>query len=356
MARRQFSRRSWGEAAWGIAIVFLLVLAPGVFYTGGSGAGQGLLQAAEVDLDKLRQSAEKEGEVVWYESSPENEFAVVAAAFHKRYPKIKLDHLRLRAGDIATRTIAESQAGAPTADVATSGLEILMAIHDRGLLIKSDWKEIGIPPKLVATPYGLISMASIYCLGYNTKLVAEGDAPKSWEDLLEPKWKNRIGMWQKPSGIALLTPVWGAEKVLAFAQKLSAQNPKSFQSSFLLNDAMSAGEVSVGLTIYHSATGSIKKGAPLKVVFCDPTPYEPLCSAIPVKAKNPNAGKLFLTWLLSPEGAEVYERATNRGNPWIEGTEAHKLLVGKNLASFRPEQSEEFADISKKLEKILLTR
>jgi iron(III) transport system substrate-binding protein len=356
MARKHNTQTNTGKAIWSVVLGFLLYLILGYSLTTESGIRKNALDAAEADVNKLQQLAQDEGEVVWYESSPESQFAVVAAAFHNRYPKVKLDQVRLRGGDTGTRIIAESQADAPTADVATTGLEILMAIDERGFLMKSNWKELGISPKLIATPYALISMASIYCLDYNTKLVSALDAPKNWEDLLQPKWKNKIGIWQKPSALALLTPAWGEAKVITFAQKLAEQNPVSFQSSFPLNDAVAAGEISVGVTIYHSAAAAVKKGAPLKLVFCDPTPYEPLCSAIPTKAKHPNAAKLFMSWLLSPEGAEAYERATDRGNPWIAGTEANKLLSGKNLSTFRPEQSEDFSSISKKLEKILLTR
>lgn len=349
MKQKKIVRTMAGKAAWSVFGVLVLCLALICFLTSGS-------YAAQADLNKLQQLAQDEGEVVWYESSPDDQFAKIASAFHKRYPKIKLDHVRLRGGDTATRIIAESQANAPTADVATTGLEILMAVDQRGLLMRSDWKEIGLPQKLIATPYGLISMASIYCVVYNTKLVSAQDAPKNWDDVLSPKWKNKVGIWQKPAGLALSTPAWGEEKVLAFASKLAEQNPVVFQSTFPLNDAVAAGEILVGMTIYHTAMAAVKKGAPVKLVFCDPTPYEPLCSGIPTKAKHPNAAKVFVRWLLSLEGAEAYESATNRGNPWIEGTDTYKLLVGKNLSTFSPEQSQEFTDISKKLEKILLTR
>jgi iron(III) transport system substrate-binding protein len=356
MERRDRIQANTGKAVLGVVAAFLFCLTLGYSPTIRSGLERSVLYAAEPDLKKLQQSAEQEGEVVWYESSPESQFEVVANAFHKRYPKIKLEQVRLRAGDIGTRIIAESQANAPTADVATTGLEILSAVNERDLLVRSDWKEIDLSPELIATPFALISMASIYCLDYNTKLVSAADAPGNWEDLLQPKWKNKIGIWQKPSALALLTPAWGEEKVLAFAKKLAEQNPVSFQSSFPLNDAVAAGEVSVGITIYHSATDAVKKGAPLKLVFCSPVPYEPLCSSIPRKAKHPNGARLFTRWLLSPEGAEAYEKATSRGNPWIKGTEANTILSGKTLSTFKPEQSEDFASVSKKLENILLKR
>jgi len=348
MKKEKIVRTMAGKTIWSVFGVFGFCLALIFFFTSES-------WAAQPDLNKLQQLAEDEGEIVWYESSPDNQFAEIASAFHKRYPKIKLSHVRLRGADTGTRIIAESQADAPTADVATTGLDILMAVDERGLLMRPDWKEVGIPPKLIATPYGLISMASIYCLSYNTKLVSEQAVPKNWEDVLLPEWKSKVGIWQKPAGMALLTPVWKEEKVLAFARKLAEQKPVVFRSTFPLNDAVAAGEIVIGMTIYHTAMAAVKKGAPLKLVFCDPTPYEPLCSSIPTKAKHPNAAKLFMRWLLSLEGAEAYEKATNRGNPWIEGTEASKLLHGKNLSTFSPEQSQEFTDISKKIEKILLT-
>lgn len=341
----------------GVILASVAYLAFNYSFTGALGLGSNaVLAAPEITLEKVREAAYKEGQLIWYESSPEGQITKVMAAFNKKYPKIKFEHVRLRGADVGTRIIAESQANAPTADVATTGLEILLPLDERGLLIRPNWTELGIPQKLIATSYALISMASIYCLNYNTNLVSQAEAPKKWEDVLNPKWKGKIGIWQKPSAIALLVPAWGEERTLDFAKKLAEQKPVFYQSSFPLNDAVAAGEISVGITIYHTTTAALEKGAPLKLVFVDPTPYEPLCSSIPVKSSHPNAAKLFTAWLLSPEGAEAYERATYRGNPWITGTGAYKLLLGKKLSSFTPEQSKDFAEISKKLERILVSR
>jgi iron(III) transport system substrate-binding protein len=322
---------------------------------GPMGSGKMALAASsEAVLEKLREAAYKEGELMWYESSPDNAIAKIAAAFSKRYPKIRLEQTRLRGAEVGTRIIAESQANAPTGDVGTTGLEVLWALEERGLLMKPNWAEMGIASTLVAAPYALKTMASSYCLIYNTKLVSEADAPKSWEDMLNPKWKGKVGIWQKSSALALLASVWGEARIIDFAKKLAAQKPVVYQSSYPLNDAVAAGEIALGITTYHTAPAAIEKKAPLKLVFVDPIPYEPICSSIPVKSPHPNAGKLFALWLLSREGAEAYERATYRGNPWIEGTETYRLLSGKKLSTFTPQQNKEFADISKKLDDILV--
>lgn len=307
-------------------------------------------------MEQLQQAAYKEGKLMWYESSPEGQFAKVEAAFNKRYPKIKLEHVRLRGADVGTRIIAESQADAPTADVANSGLDILIRLDERKLLARESWADLGIAENLIAVPYALRSMAVTYCINYNTNLVSEADAPKKWEDVLNPKWNGKIGIWQKPAALALLTPAWGEEKILDYTKKLAELKPVIYRSNYPLNNALAAGEISVGITIYHTAIPTKKKGAPTQLVFASPTPYEPLCSAITSKAAHPNAAKLFIAWFHSLEGARAYENATNRGNPWISGTETYKLLQGKKLSTFTPEQSQYFGIISKKIEKILMNR
>ena len=312
--------------------------------------------AAAGALDKVLEAAQKEGSVMWYESSPDDQFAKVEAAFNKRYPKIKLEQTRLRGAEVGTRIIAESQANAPTGDVGTTGLDILSALDARGLLQKPNWAELGIPENLIATPYAVIGMASTYCLLYNTKLVSEADAPKKWEDLLLPKWKGKIGLWNKSTALAFLQPVWGEDKTLQFTKKLAEQQPVMYQSTFNVNDAIASGEILVAITNYHTVIPSRDKGAPVKIVFAEVTPYEAICTSLPTKGTHPNAAKLFTAWLLSAEGAMAYEKATFRGNPFIAGTETYKLLSGKKLSTFPPDQSKYFADLCVKIEKILMGR
>jgi iron(III) transport system substrate-binding protein len=199
-------------------------------------------------------------------------------------------------------------------------------------------------------------MASIYCVLYNTKLVSEVDAPKKWDDLLLPKWKGKIGLWNKSTALAFLQPAWGEEKTIQFTRKLAEQQPVMYQSTFNVNDAVASGEILVAITNYHTVIPSQLKGAPVKIVFAEVTPYEAICTSLPTKGSHPNAAKLFTAWLLSAEGASAYEQATFRGNPFIPGTDTHKVLSGKKLATFAPDQSKYFADLVVRIEKILMGR
>lgn len=355
MLRKHIAQTKRGGIISGIILGLVVYFALGYSLTNTLTLEQSVAAAGPAPtLEKLQKAAYEEGKIVWYESSPESQFAKVEAAFNKRYPKIKLEQVRLRGADVGTRIIAESQADAPTADVATSGLDILIALDERRLLTKANWTDLGIARDLIATPYALRSMAVIYCISYNTNLVSEADAPKHWEDMLNPKWKGRIGIWEKPSALSLLTPAWGEKRVIEFTKKLAEQKPVVYQSSFPLNNALAAGEISVGIIIYHTAVPTIKKGGPIKLVFASPTPYEPLCSVIPLKGAHPNAAKLFIAWLHSFEGARAYEDATDRGNPWISGTETYEMLKGRKLSTFTPEQSKNFEIISNKIGNILM--
>jgi len=312
--------------------------------------------AAGDALEKVREAASKEGKLVWFESSPEDQYAKIEAAFNKKYPMIKIEHLRVRAGDAATRIIAESRANAPTADVATTGLEILMDLDARGLLRRPNWSELGIAPELILTPYAFATTSVVICFSYNTDLVSEADAPKDWEDMLNPRWKGKIGIWQKPVALALMAMSWGEEKAIEYTKRLTNQKPVIYRSNFPLNNAVAAGEISVGITQYHTTLPTISKGAPIKAVFTDVTGYEPICSAIPVKSANPNAAKVLCSWLTSYEGATAYESASGRGTPLIKGTKTQKMLSGKRLSSFTPENLKDFARIQKEIENILMGR
>ncbi|MFH1950677.1 MAG: extracellular solute-binding protein [Pseudomonadota bacterium] len=308
----------------------------------------------KVNLEKLIEAANAEGKLIWYESSLAQQAEKIAAAFNKRYPEIKVEHVRLRGSDVGVRVLAESQAGATTADVAVSGLDTLMALNKRGVLERVKWtEELGVFSGLVEVPYAVASTCATYVLVYNTELISEADAPKNWEDVLNPKFKGKIGIWQRLTAFANLVPAWGEEKSMAYAKKIKEQNPKFYQSTFPLNAAVSAGEVSLGISIYHTAVPSLKKGAPIKIVFTNPTTITILQSGIPKKAAHPNAAKLFVAWLSSLEGALAYESATNRGNALLPGTKTFEMLKGVNLSYFPGEQAPELAVWLKKVEEVI---
>jgi iron(III) transport system substrate-binding protein len=170
-------------------------------------------------------------------------------------------------------------------------------------------------------------------------LVKEADAPKNWDDLLNPRWNGKLGLWVRAEGQGALSAVWGVDKTADYIKKLNANHPVLEKSTFTLAQQIAAGELLAGLGIYHTTRPALDKGAPIKVVIGDPAPVDMLYNIVPAKSQNPKGGELLALWFATPEGARAYEDATARGNPLIEGTKTEALLRGRTLAEYPPEKS-----------------
>ena len=310
--------------------------------------------SSDATLNKLAAEAAKVGNVIWYESSPDDQAHKIAAAFEKRFPGVKLDHIRDTGGNsIGARIVEESQGGTRTADIGTSGAAVLVPLMERNLLQKVDWSALGAGPKLAPTPYGIVTTSVICVIIYNTNQVKAADAPKNWSDLLAPKWDGKLGIWVRGECQGSLAAAWGEEKVADYIRKMNAHHPVLEQSTFPLAQQVSAGEILVGLGLYHSAQPPLRRGAPIKVIVPDPAAITTLYSFIPAKAKNPAGGELLALWLATPEGAKAYEDATSRGNPVVETTKTYALLKGHKIADFPVDQSKRAAAIVQRFNKMI---
>jgi iron(III) transport system substrate-binding protein len=315
--------------------------------------------AAETDdaMSKLATEAAKVGNIIWYESSPDDAADKIAAAFHKRFPGLKLEHVRDTGGNsIGGRIVQESQGDTRTADVATSGAAIMMPLKERGLMKELDWHSFGLSTELAPTPYGVVTTSVVYVIVYNTAQVKEADAPKTWTDLLDPRWDGKIGIWVRGEGQGALAATWGVDKVVDYVRKMNARHPVLLPSTFPLAQQVAAGEILVGFGLNHSAQIPIRRGAPIKVVVADPAPISTLYSFVPAKAKNPSGGALLATWLATPEGAKAYEDATDRGNPFIPSTKTYALLRGHPVSQFTVEQAPQEAAVVQRINKMIESR
>jgi len=102
-------------------------------------------------------------------------------------------------------------------------------------------------------------------MGYNTKLVKPEDVPKSYEDLLRPRWSGNFGI--EASDIiwfAAVAKAMGEERGLAYFQKLAAMKPQIRSGHTLMTELVAAGEIPVVLTLYNQAVDKLKeRGAPI---------------------------------------------------------------------------------------------
>ncbi len=330
------------------------------FYAAATLLGLSLPAAAAGTDDamaKLAAEAAKVGNIIWYESSPDAAADKIAAAFNKRFPNLKLEHIRDTGGNsIGGRIIQESQGDTRTADVATTGAAIMMPLKERHLIKEYDWKSFGLSPELAPTPFGVVTTSVVYVIVYNTQLVKEADAPKTWDDLLNPRWAGKLGIWVRGEGQGALAATWGADKVADYVRKMNALKPVLLPSTFPLAQQVAAGEILVGFGLNHSAQIPLRKGAPIKIVVANPAPISTLYSFVPSKAKNPAGGALLAVWLATPEGAKAYEDATDRGNPFIASTKTYALLHGHQVSQFSVDQAAQEAATVQRINKMIESR
>ena len=293
-------------------------------------------QVARADaVQDLAAAAAKKGAVIWYESSPPEAIVKIAAAFNKRYPDIKIQFVRnTGGGGIAARIIQESEAGAATASFFIGDVAQLIPLNQRKLLLSRDWNSLGVDPALVTTPYAVAATAALGVLAWNKQRVADGDLPQSWDGLLAARWRGKIGQWVRAATLATLAKVYGEQHMRDYTRKLIELDPMIYASTFQLAQQIAAGEVDIGMGLYHSAQPVIAAGAPLGIRFLDPTPANTLYGAVVAKGGNPEGAQVLLAWLSTLEGAKAYEAAIGRGNPLIKGTETAERVAAHKLVEF----------------------
>lgn len=314
-------------------------------------ASAAVTQAA---LDRLAAPAARAGSIIWYESSPRDQIDRVVAAFARRFPNTRLEHVRDTGGNaMAGRVIQEVQGNARTCDIGTNSASVIWPLVGRNLVERVDWAASGADTKLAPTPFTLLTTASTYVILSNSRMVSDADAPKNWDDLADPRWRDKLGTWIRAEGLVSLAANWGEDRVARYIERLNAQKPFLFKSTFPLAQQLAAGEVAVALGIHHTAQPPIRRGAPIRVTVPDPAAISSLFSFVPSAARNKEGGQLLALWLATPEGARVYEEATGRGNYLIEGTDTSRLLANRTIAEFTPDRTETMLPILTRFNRML---
>jgi len=144
-------------------------------------------------------------------------------------------------------------------------------------------------------------------IGYNTRMVKRNEVPRLDEDLLNPKWKGKIGMdHTKPEWFAWKLKRMGEEKGIAYMKKLGAQELRLYAGLTIITNLLAAGEFPLVLNTYvHNAEDAKRKGAPVDWVAQEPvfTKFQPI--GVGARAAHPNAAKLFVDFMLSEDGQKI---------------------------------------------------
>lgn len=269
------------------------------------------LNPRERAIQELYNAAKAEGEVIWHAAGSVESDQPILDAFHAKYPDIKVSAFSLASSQVPPRIIIEVAAGRVSMDIASGTMEALLPLLERNLMVKYDWsKTSDVYPGNVYFDGAVLAFEDMPVVWvYNTKLVSKKDAPRTWEDLLDPKWKgSKIAVRASGSGFQGLLPQWrkDKQKVVDYLKRLSKQEVMPAARYSEIANWVATGQCQIGAPVGYEAFALIKKqGVPMAVCPIGPTARAPLACYIPKGAPHPNAAKLLLSWLVSSEGAKV---------------------------------------------------
>jgi ABC-type Fe3+ transport system substrate-binding protein len=266
----------------------------------------------------LVDGARKEGKVVFYTGLIVDQVVrPVKDAFEKEYPFLAVDFFRGNSENIAQRVILEYQAKRYDVDV-VSGSGAVTTIQKANYLQRFSSPYLSEYPPELKDDKGFWGSTNVYfmTIGYNTRAVKPSEVPKTYEDLLNPRWKGQM-MWSTSRGsgapqfIGNILMTMGPEKGRAYLQKLKTQNiAKSTASARQILDLVIAGEYPIAIQIFnHHAYISKSAGAPVEWQPLEPVTATINTIGITLNAPHPHASMLFLDFLLSRRGQKIIQLA-----------------------------------------------
>jgi len=306
-------------------LIFMLIL---LFFLTGNAL------AVKKEVAEIYKAAEKEGQVVWSAVLREKEAKPIIKAFNEEHPKIKATYIRQHGGQAMERLMREIQVGQVSYDVIQIHSDYYTEFLKMDVIEKVNWKDFGVYPELIHPDNRFVNaFQAPFVFVYNHNLIKMEEAPKTWEDFLDPKWKGKFISDSRPSCYIRLTSAWGPEKVLDYLRQLAKNKPIFVRGSTKAAALMAAGDYTMSVGMYLSSYVDVKnKGGPLSFAVPDPVPTAWYFYGILKKGiQHPNAGKVFLGWL-GTKGYKMMDKINwGRAVPY-GGTRLEKLFKGKELS------------------------
>jgi len=259
----------------------------------------------------LEEGAKKEGKLTHYTSGQQS-VSPVNEAFEKKYPFIKVTTWRAGSTQQINRVVQEFQAGQHAFDVIEGTQSLMMVMQHMGIGIPFYLPNIASieDDGIIYAPGGGVYAAALRSsgigFGYNTKLLSKAQLPKTYQDLLEPRWKGKLAITTDSS------PTWAGTINHFFGEDLLkkiAQQDFTIHVGAPLNllELIVSGEYAASPVIFDSHVfASKKKGAPIAWVPLEPVRVNVGQVALSKHAPHPYAALLFADFKISKESAEIH--------------------------------------------------
>ena len=261
---------------------------------------------------RLIEAAKKEGGKLVIYGSPETPVVdAVMQAFQKK-TGLRADYWRASAMSVMNRAMSEYRAGNALYDVVLNNTDPLYIMAKEGMVAKYDsptakkYSADQIDPSL-----GPISRLGIVGIVYNKNLVPPENAPRSLDDLVQPKYRGMLVMADPTlhvttiQWLSSLHKIMGKEKAAKFIVELAAMKPILVESMLPAGERVTTGEMPIAITFVKYVFTSSRQGAPLDYVRLERMLGDCHFAVLNNKAPHPNAGKAFLDYYLDDESMRI---------------------------------------------------
>ena len=274
-------------------------------------AAQSLNDYAGPDrMDKIVAAARKEGTLTLYTTIAEKDLPAIVKPFEDKYG-VKVVVWRAGTDKVLQRAVQEARAGRNEVDAVHFGSPEMEALARERVLapVTSPVHRDLLAGSVPSHRQWAATILSVWVQAYNTGLVKKSELPRTYQDLLDPKWKGKLGIEGKDDDwfATVVHQLGGEEKGIAYFRKLVETNGISVRKGHtLLNNMVISGEVPLALTVYNYMPQQAKsKGAPIDWFAIEPAIARSNAIGVSAKAKHPAAALLFYEYLLGPDGQKA---------------------------------------------------
>jgi len=250
------------------------------------------------------------GKAILYGNVSSDHLERLRIDFDKRYG-IKIDGYRASGERVANRLLTEARAGKLDADVMAPSNEHMPA------LIKAGVAGRYLSPERAAyydthkdkQGYWTAYDYNMAVIAYNTRMVSATDAPKKYDDFLDPKWRGNFALDMDPDkSIMGWLKTWGPERTKKYLQGIGKNDVVVRKGHTLLAQLLCAGEFKAAIDLYAYRLADLKhtRGCPVEISFPDPTPATPSPVGIIRKTPRPYAAALLLDYLLAEPAQKIF--------------------------------------------------
>jgi iron(III) transport system substrate-binding protein len=261
-------------------------------------------------MDRIVAAAKKEGTLTLYTTIAEKDLPAIVKPFEQKYG-VNVNVWRAGTDKVLQRTITEANAKKYDVDAIHFGSPEMEALSREKLLqaVNSPVHRDLVAGSVPKHKEWAATILSVWVQAYNTQAIKKQDLPKTYADLLDPKWKGKLGIESKNDDwFATVVQIMGGdEKGLAFFRELVAKNGISPRHGHtLLTNMVVSGEVPLALTVYnYMPEQAKKKGAPIEWFALEPAVARSNAVGVARHAPHPNAALLFYEYLLGTDGQKA---------------------------------------------------